>query len=49
MKKVIELTEQVEKSLVSIFHEALRAGGYQIKSAIDLVERSVKTQEEEEK
>lgn len=47
MKKVIELTEQVEKSLVSIFHEALKTAGYQIKPAIDLVERSVTTQEEE--
>lgn len=44
--RYIEITQDIEKALVAVFDSALRGVGYQIKNSIDLIERSIKKQED---
>lgn len=48
MKKIIELSVEVEQHLAAIFDHALKFGGYQIKRAIDIIEKSIQQVESNE-
>lgn len=45
MKKILEITEDVEKHLVAIMHTALKTAGMEVLGSIDYVRNSIKTQE----